>query len=166
MCQTECSEDQRTLCVLLSWPAPLRKDQSPCVGGATKPACQFERLVAFRAWWHQARKLQGVRCEVVPSKPVRQALCFDAHRSVELPGLSKSFDSKTPARATLFPPLARRCLIGKARKNRVLRMVDAVADEKSGARRIAGLERLYDVAAAVRGALRKLRAHACDCAAE
>src|SRR5580704_204347 len=62
--------------------------------------------------------------------------------------------------------LARRRLIGKARKNRVLRMADAAADENSGARRIAGLECLYDVVASVRGALRKLRTHACDCATE
>jgi len=67
-------------------------DQSPCVGGATKLACQFERLVAFRTWGHQASKLQDVCCEVVPIKPVKQALCFLAHRSAEfpLPGLVKA----------------------------------------------------------------------------
>src|SRR6202051_4579504 len=45
-------------------------------------------------------------------------------------------------------------------------MADAAADEKSGARRITGLERLDDVVASVRGALRKVRARACDCATE
>ena len=45
-------------------------------------------------------------------------------------------------------------------------MADAAANEKSGARSIAGLEYLYDVVGTVRGALGKLRAHACHCAAE
>src|ERR1700722_2813312 len=45
-------------------------------------------------------------------------------------------------------------------------MADAAADENSGPRRSAGLECLYDVVASVRGALRKLRTHACDRAAE
>ena len=45
-------------------------------------------------------------------------------------------------------------------------MVNSAADEKGGARYIAGLECLYDVAASVRDALDKLRAHACDRATE
>lgn len=45
-------------------------------------------------------------------------------------------------------------------------MVDAAANQKGGARSIAGFECLYDLVAAVRGALSKLRAYACDCAAE
>jgi hypothetical protein len=45
-------------------------------------------------------------------------------------------------------------------------MVDATANEKSGTRSIASLECLYDVIATVRGALGKLRAHACYCATE
>src|SRR5437868_10338189 len=81
-------------------------------------------------------------------------------------GLSKSPDSKTPPCATLFPLLARRRLVGKGRKDRLLRMVDAAANEKGGARNIASLECLYDVVATVHGALGKLRTHACDCAAE
>ena len=45
-------------------------------------------------------------------------------------------------------------------------MADAAANEKGGAQSIVGLECLYDVVATVRGALGKLRAHACHCAAE
>lgn len=86
----ECSDRQRTLCVLLSWPAPLRKDQSSCVGGAAKLACQFERLVAFRTWGHQACKLQGVRCEVVPIKPVSMLIAPQSSRCLG----SKSFDTR------------------------------------------------------------------------
>jgi hypothetical protein len=162
MCRTGCSDRQRTLWVLLSRSTPLCKDQSPCVGGAAKLACQFERLVACRPWGHQACKFQGVRCEVVPFKPVRQALCFHAHRSAELPlpRLVKVIRQQDSDKNDVIPALAGRRLIGKARKNRFLRMADAAADEKSGARRIAGLECLYDVVASVRGALGKLRAHA------
>jgi hypothetical protein len=76
---------QRTLRGLLSRPAPLCEDQSPRISGATKLACQFKCFVAFRAWGHQAGELQGVCREVVPIKPVRQALCFLAHRSAEFP---------------------------------------------------------------------------------
>jgi hypothetical protein len=55
---------------LLSWPAPLCKDQPPRIGSTTKLACQFECRVAFRTWRHHAGKLQGVCCEVIPIEPV------------------------------------------------------------------------------------------------
>ena len=45
-------------------------------------------------------------------------------------------------------------------------MVNSAADEKGGARNIAGLECLHDVVTSVRGALGKLWAHAGDRAAE
>src|SRR5260370_42245365 len=70
---------------LLSRPAPLCKCQSPRIGRAPKLACQFEGLVTFRTWRQQSGKLHGVRCEVVPIKPVRRALVFFAHRAAEFP---------------------------------------------------------------------------------
>ena len=77
----------------------------------------------------------------------------------------KPLDSKTLIRAMLFPLLARRCLVRRARKNRFLHMADADPDEERGARNIAGLECLHDVVTSVRGALGKLWAHAGDRAA-
>jgi hypothetical protein len=41
------------------------------VGSAPKQARQFECLITFQAWGHQASKLQGVRCADIPIKPVR-----------------------------------------------------------------------------------------------
>jgi hypothetical protein len=46
---------------LLARPAPLCKDQSPCIGGTPKQACQLECLVTFRTWGYQAGKLKPVR---------------------------------------------------------------------------------------------------------
>jgi hypothetical protein len=56
---------------LLSRPAPPCKNQSPYLGSAPKQARQFECLITFRAWGHQASKLQGVRCADVAVTPVR-----------------------------------------------------------------------------------------------
>jgi hypothetical protein len=69
--------------ILLSRPAPLCKDQSPCVGCAPKQTCQFQGLVAFRTRRHQAGELQRVGREVVPIKPVKGALGVVAHLSPE-----------------------------------------------------------------------------------
>jgi hypothetical protein len=98
---------------LLSRPAPFCKDQSPRIGSTMKQACQFECLATFRARGYYAGKLKGICCEVVPIKPVRRALRFLAHRSAvfPLPGLVKSFNSKTLIGATLFPPSLGRAAI-------------------------------------------------------
>jgi hypothetical protein len=66
---------------LLSRPASFCENQPPRVGSAPKQACQFEGLVTFQAWGHQARKLQDACGKGVPIKPVSRALCFFAHRS-------------------------------------------------------------------------------------
>jgi hypothetical protein len=75
---------------LLSRPASFWEYQPPCVRGAAKQTCQFERLATFRPRRHPPRKLQGVGRAGIPVKPVDQVLRrFFAHRSVELllPGL-------------------------------------------------------------------------------
>jgi hypothetical protein len=63
-------------------------------------------------------------------------------------------------------PSTRCYFTGEARKNHLLRMADATADEKSGARNVPRLECLHDVVARVRSALGELLAHTRDCAAK
>jgi hypothetical protein len=61
-------------------------------------------------------------------------------------------------------PSTRHCLVGEARKKRLLYMADVGAHAKSSARSVPRLECLYDVVASVHSALGKLLAHVCDCA--
>jgi hypothetical protein len=85
------SHQQSMLWGLLSRPTPLWTN--PRASAVQRSwLANLSALVAFRTWGHQASKLQGVCCEVVPIKPVKQALCFPAHRSAEfpLPGLVKA----------------------------------------------------------------------------
>jgi hypothetical protein len=87
------SDWQSTLWVYLRDLRRFAKSNPLCVGGATKLACQFERLVAFPAWGHQARKLQGVRSEV-PQSSLSGRRCISmviAPQSSRCLGFSKSF---------------------------------------------------------------------------
>jgi hypothetical protein len=65
----------------------------------------IECFATFPTWLHLPGKLQGVCCADIPVKPVRQALCFFAHRSVgpATQDLLKSTASRTLIRAMLFP---------------------------------------------------------------
>src|ERR1700687_1386505 len=56
--------------------------------------------------------------------------------------------------------------IGEARQYHLLYIADVGAHEKGSARNVPRLECLYDVIGSVRGALRELPAHICDCATE
>jgi hypothetical protein len=100
---------------LLSRPASFWEYQPPCVRGATKQTCQFERLAAFRPRRHPPRELQSVGRAGIPIKPVDQVLRrFFAHRSVELllPDLLASSRSKTPVRVMFIPGFASHGIAG------------------------------------------------------
>jgi hypothetical protein len=100
---------------LLSRPASFWEYQPPCVRGATKQTCQFERLAAFRPRRHPPRELQSVGRAGIPIKPVDQVLRrFFAHRSVELllPDLLASSNSKTPVRVMFIPGFASHGIAG------------------------------------------------------
>jgi hypothetical protein len=62
----------RAIAAALLWrPASFWDDQPACVGSAPKQACQFECLVTFQTWRHQACKLQGIYSEGTPIIPTR-----------------------------------------------------------------------------------------------
>jgi hypothetical protein len=63
------AEDAMFTFLLLRRPASFRDDQPACIGGAPKQTSQFECLIAFQTWWHQARKLQGVYGKGTPIIP-------------------------------------------------------------------------------------------------
>ncbi len=99
------SDRQSVLWGLLSRPAPLCKDQPPCVGGATKLARQFERFVAFRAWGHHADSSKASAARLsqssLPSK--RGVSLLMAPESSRCLHLLKSLDGRTLIEASLFP---------------------------------------------------------------
>src|SRR5882724_192378 len=60
-------------------------------------------------------------------------------------------------------PSSSRYFIGEARQYRLLYTADVGAHQKSSARNVPRLERLYDIVASVRSTFGEFPAYACDC---